>query len=149
MSGSPAPPSPRRVSPHRGSDLPPFQHPLHNTPCLCKDGRPLYILRLGHMDTKGLMKAVGEEALLQHVSQGPHFPNPQGCLRVEKPKERSPAPFSTFQVLSVSEEGQKRCEGNTKQFGRPIRQEPRRGRIPSNSKNSQGSLSMDAVPGAC
>ncbi|KAF6271730.1 SEC14 like lipid binding 5 [Rhinolophus ferrumequinum] len=54
-----------------------------------RDGRPLYILRLGHMDTKGLMKAVGEEALLQHV-------------------------------LSVSEEGQKRCEGNTKQFGRPI-----------------------------
>ncbi|XP_024409219.2 SEC14-like protein 5 [Desmodus rotundus] len=53
------------------------------------DGRPLYILRLGHMDTKGLMKAVGEEALLQHV-------------------------------LSVHEEGQKRCEGNTKQFGRPI-----------------------------
>ncbi|KAB1251082.1 SEC14-like protein 5 [Camelus dromedarius] len=55
------------------------------------DGRPLYVLRLGHMDTKGLMKAVGEEVLLQHV-------------------------------LSVNEEGQKRCEGNTKQFGRPIRQ---------------------------
>ncbi|GAB1299976.1 SEC14-like 5 (S. cerevisiae) [Apodemus speciosus] len=54
-----------------------------------KDGRPLYILRLGQMDTKGLMKAVGEEALLQHV-------------------------------LSVNEEGQKRCEGNTRQFGRPI-----------------------------
>ncbi|XP_006874960.1 PREDICTED: SEC14-like protein 5 [Chrysochloris asiatica] len=53
------------------------------------DGRPLYIVRLGQMDTKGLMKAVGEEALLQHV-------------------------------LSVNEEGQKRCEGNTKQFGRPI-----------------------------
>ncbi|XP_037669945.1 SEC14-like protein 5 isoform X2 [Choloepus didactylus] len=53
------------------------------------DGRPLYILHLGQMDTKGLMKAVGEEALLQHV-------------------------------LSVNEEGQKRCEGNTKQFGRPI-----------------------------
>ncbi|KAM5227972.1 SEC14-like protein 5 isoform 2-T2 [Ctenodactylus gundi] len=53
------------------------------------EGRPLYILRLGQMDTKGLMKAVGEEALLQHV-------------------------------LSVNEEGQKRCEGNTKQFGRPI-----------------------------
>lgn len=35
-----------------------------------KDGRPLYILRLGQMDTKGLMKAVGEEALLQHVSRG-------------------------------------------------------------------------------
>ncbi|VCX41551.1 unnamed protein product [Gulo gulo] len=41
------------------------------------------------MDTKGLMKAVGEETLLKHV-------------------------------LSVNEEGQKRCEGNTKQFGRPI-----------------------------
>ncbi|XP_012502988.1 PREDICTED: SEC14-like protein 5 [Propithecus coquereli] len=53
------------------------------------DGRPLYILRLGQMDTKGLMKAVGEEALLRHV-------------------------------LAVNEEGQKRCEGNTKQFGRPI-----------------------------
>ncbi|KAF4015562.1 hypothetical protein G4228_007168 [Cervus hanglu yarkandensis] len=32
------------------------------------DGRPLYILRLGHMDTKGLMKAVGEEVLLKHIS---------------------------------------------------------------------------------
>ncbi|XP_019515790.1 PREDICTED: SEC14-like protein 5 [Hipposideros armiger] len=81
------------------------------------DGRPLYILRLGHMDTKGLMKAVGEEALLQHV-------------------------------LSVNEEGQKRCEGNTKKFGRPIRQEPCRRQIPSNSKNSQGSLNMDAVLGS-
>ncbi|XP_011885801.1 PREDICTED: SEC14-like protein 5 isoform X2 [Cercocebus atys] len=53
------------------------------------DGRPLYILRLGQMDTKGLMKAVGEEVLLRHV-------------------------------LSVSEEGQKRCEGSTRQLGRPI-----------------------------
>ncbi|EHH60144.1 SEC14-like protein 5 [Macaca fascicularis] len=51
-------------------------------------GRPLYILRLGQMDTKGLMKAVGEEVLLR--------------------------------VLSVNEEGQKRCEGSTRQLGRPI-----------------------------
>lgn len=58
--------------------LPSFQHPLSDVPCLCADGRPLYILRLGHMDTKGLMKAVGEEALLQHVSRGPHFPGPLG-----------------------------------------------------------------------
>uniref|UniRef100_A0A8C9PDN7 SEC14 like lipid binding 5 n=1 Tax=Spermophilus dauricus TaxID=99837 RepID=A0A8C9PDN7_SPEDA len=28
--------------------------------------------------------------------------------------------LSSLQVLSVNEEGQKRCEGNTKQFGRPI-----------------------------
>lgn len=43
-----------------------------------EDGRPLYILRLGQMDTKGLMKAVGEEVLLQHVSQLPqcHFQCP-------------------------------------------------------------------------
>lgn len=32
-----------------------------------KDGRPLYILRLGQMDTKGLVKALGEESLLRHV----------------------------------------------------------------------------------
>lgn len=54
-----------------------------------RDGRPLYILRLGQMDTKGLVKALGEEALLRHV-------------------------------LSINEEGQKRCEENTKIFGRPI-----------------------------
>ncbi|XP_029102899.1 SEC14-like protein 5 isoform X1 [Scleropages formosus] len=53
------------------------------------EGRPLYILRLGQMDTKGLVKALGEEALLRHV-------------------------------LSINEEGQKRCEENTKIFGRPI-----------------------------
>ncbi|KAK3604295.1 hypothetical protein CHS0354_011367 [Potamilus streckersoni] len=32
-----------------------------------KDGRPLYILRLGNMDVKGIMKSVGEEAILKHV----------------------------------------------------------------------------------
>ncbi|XP_053327747.1 SEC14-like protein 5 isoform X2 [Spea bombifrons] len=55
-----------------------------------KDGRPLYILRLGQVDTKGLVKALGEESILRHV-------------------------------LSINEEGQKRCEENTQQFGRPIR----------------------------
>ncbi|XP_028828025.1 SEC14-like protein 5 isoform X3 [Denticeps clupeoides] len=54
-----------------------------------REGRPLYVLRLGQMDTKGLVKALGEEALLR-------------------------------QVLSINEEGQKRCEENTKIFGRPI-----------------------------
>lgn len=37
------------------------------------DGRPLYILRLGHMDTKGLVRALGEESLLRHVR------NPSRC----------------------------------------------------------------------
>uniref|UniRef100_A0A8C9R4W3 SEC14 like lipid binding 1 n=1 Tax=Scleropages formosus TaxID=113540 RepID=A0A8C9R4W3_SCLFO len=54
-----------------------------------KDGRPLYILRLGQMDTKGLVRALGEESLLRHV-------------------------------LSINEEGLRRCEENTKVFGRPI-----------------------------
>ncbi|MEE6506833.1 hypothetical protein FKM82_007871, partial [Ascaphus truei] len=54
-----------------------------------KDGRPLYMLRLGQMDTKGLVRALGEESLLRHV-------------------------------LSINEEGLRRCEENTKVFGRPI-----------------------------
>lgn len=36
----------------------------HNTD---KEGRPLYILRLGSMDVKGLLKAVGEDGFLKHV----------------------------------------------------------------------------------
>ncbi|KAL7850720.1 hypothetical protein SRHO_G00200690 [Serrasalmus rhombeus] len=54
-----------------------------------KEGRPLYILRLGQMDTKGLVRALGEESLLRHV-------------------------------LSINEEGLRRCEENTNIFGRPI-----------------------------
>ncbi|XP_030264355.1 SEC14-like protein 1 [Sparus aurata] len=54
-----------------------------------KDGRPLYVLRLGQMDTKGLVRALGEEKLLR-------------------------------QVLSLNEEGLRRCEENTRVFGRPI-----------------------------
>ncbi|KAL2078766.1 hypothetical protein ACEWY4_026451 [Coilia grayii] len=53
------------------------------------DGRPLYILRLGQMDTKGLLRALGEETLLRHV-------------------------------LSINEEGLRRCEENTNVFGKPI-----------------------------
>ena len=33
------------------------------------EGRPLYILRLGCMDVKGLLKAVGEDGFLKHVSR--------------------------------------------------------------------------------
>lgn len=54
-----------------------------------REGRPLYILRLGQMDTKGLVRALGEEGLLR-------------------------------QVLSINEEGLRRCEENTRVFGRPI-----------------------------
>ncbi|XP_039979510.1 SEC14-like protein 1 [Xiphias gladius] len=54
-----------------------------------REGRPLYILRLGQMDTKGLVRALGEEVLLR-------------------------------QVLSINEEGLRRCEENTRVFGRPV-----------------------------
>lgn len=36
---------------------------------LIVDGRPLYVLKLGQMDVKGIMKSVGEEAILKHVSR--------------------------------------------------------------------------------
>lgn len=90
------------------------------------------------MDTKGLMKAMGEEALLQHVSQGPHFLEPLGLPAGEEAKGMFTSTFSTFQVLSVNEEGQKRCEGNTKQFGRPIRQELHWEQIPQTVKAAKG-----------
>ncbi|XP_068205743.1 SEC14-like protein 1 isoform X3 [Palaemon carinicauda] len=32
-----------------------------------KEGRPLYLLRLGQMDVKGLVKSIGEEGLLKHT----------------------------------------------------------------------------------
>lgn len=40
----------------------------HTFPSPPADGRPLYVLRLGQMDTKGLVRALGEEALLRYVS---------------------------------------------------------------------------------
>ena len=36
--------------------------------CIILDGRPLYVLKLGQMDVKGLIRSVGEEAILKHVS---------------------------------------------------------------------------------
>ncbi|ELW72150.1 SEC14-like protein 5 [Tupaia chinensis] len=78
------------------------------------DGRPLYILRLGQMDTKGLMKAVGEEALLQHVSQALLGPDgrPLYILRLgqmdTKGLMKAVGEEALLQhVLSVNEEGQK------------------------------------------
>jgi len=31
------------------------------------DGRPVYILRLGQLDVKGLVKSVGYDSILRHV----------------------------------------------------------------------------------
>jgi len=53
--------------------------------CHFIEGRPLYILRLGSMDVKGLLKAVGEDGFLKHVSNNNgwvpiHSPDQQGVL---------------------------------------------------------------------
>lgn len=88
------------------------------------------------MDTKGLMKAVGEEALLRHVSQGLRSWTPclgPGLGRAvwgKAARRTLSSTVSPFQVLSVNEEGQKRCEGSTRQLGRPIRQTPGLGTNP-------------------
>ncbi|KAK3724995.1 hypothetical protein QZH41_017469, partial [Actinostola sp. cb2023] len=62
-----------------------------------KEGRPVYILRLGSMDVKGLLKAVGEDGFLKHVSTNVY----------------------SF-VVSTNEEGLKRTENLTKETGQPI-----------------------------
>jgi len=31
------------------------------------DGRPVYVLRLGQLDVKGLVKSVGYDSILRHV----------------------------------------------------------------------------------
>ncbi|PWA33282.1 hypothetical protein CCH79_00013609, partial [Gambusia affinis] len=61
-----------------------------------RDGRPLYVLRLGQMDTKGLVRALGEEVLLRQTKT-----IIKTCSLCK-------------QVLSINEEGLKRCEENTR-----------------------------------
>ncbi|GFG33633.1 hypothetical protein Cfor_03387, partial [Coptotermes formosanus] len=60
-----------------------------------KDGRPLYLLRLGQMDVKGLLKAVGEEGLLQltlHVCE-------EGLQLMEEATKTKGKPISTWSLL--------------------------------------------------
>lgn len=60
-----------------------------------KDGRPLYLLRLGQMDVKGLMKAIGEEGLLQltlHVCE-------EGLQLMEEATRALGKPISTWSLL--------------------------------------------------
>ena len=48
---------------------------LHLCNVLCyiivTDGRPVYILRLGQLDVKGLVKSVGYDSILRHVRMSP------------------------------------------------------------------------------
>ncbi|ESP04007.1 hypothetical protein LOTGIDRAFT_212187 [Lottia gigantea] len=55
-----------------------------------KEGRPLYILRLGQMDVKGLMKSAGEEAILKHVLSV----NEEGLRRAEGATNKRGYPVS-------------------------------------------------------
>ncbi|XP_069684497.1 SEC14-like protein 1 isoform X1 [Periplaneta americana] len=60
-----------------------------------KDGRPLYLLRLGQMDVKGLLKAIGEEGLLQltlHVCE-------EGLQLMEEATRTQGKPISTWSLL--------------------------------------------------
>ena len=42
-------------------------HLLYSLIFCVADGRPVYILRLGHLDIKGMLRAVGEDALLRYA----------------------------------------------------------------------------------
>lgn len=59
------------------------------------DGRPLYILRLGHMDVKGLLKALGEEGLLQlalHICE-------EGLRLLDEAADRLQRPVMSWSLL--------------------------------------------------
>lgn len=55
-----------------------------------KDGRPLYVLKLGQMDVKGLMRSVGEEAILKHVL----YVNEEGLRRADEATKSRGYPVS-------------------------------------------------------
>ncbi|XP_076654861.1 real-time isoform X1 [Halictus rubicundus] len=60
-----------------------------------KDGRPLYILRVGQMDVKGLLKSIGEDDLLLlalHVCE-------EGLLLMEEATNSSGHPISEWTLL--------------------------------------------------
>ncbi|XP_020605467.1 SEC14-like protein 1 isoform X2 [Orbicella faveolata] len=64
----------------------------HNTD---KEGRPLYILRLGSMDVKGLLKAVGEDGFLKHVVSI----NEEGLKMTEELTKKTGHPISSWTCL--------------------------------------------------
>ncbi|XP_029202752.2 SEC14-like protein 1 [Acropora millepora] len=64
----------------------------HNTD---KEGRPLYILRLGSMDVKGLLKAVGEDGFLKHVVSI----NEEGLRMTEELTKNTGHPISSWTCL--------------------------------------------------
>lgn len=69
-----------------------FPGAWHNTD---KDGRPLYILRLGHMDVKGLLKSIGEEVLLKLAVQICE----EGLQLIEQATNKSGKPVLNWSLL--------------------------------------------------
>ncbi|ALC37995.1 retm [Drosophila busckii] len=60
-----------------------------------KDGRPIYILRLGHMDVKGLLKSLGMEGLLRlalHICE-------EGIQKINESAERLEKPVLNWSLL--------------------------------------------------
>ncbi|XP_064554042.1 protein real-time [Drosophila montana] len=60
-----------------------------------KDGRPIYILRLGHMDVKGLLKSLGMEDLLRlalHICE-------EGIQKINESAERLDKPVLNWSLL--------------------------------------------------
>jgi len=60
-----------------------------------KDGRPLFVLRLGMMDVKGLIKSVGEEGLLKMTLQCCE----EGLRLIEDATAQSGHPITTWTLL--------------------------------------------------
>lgn len=60
-----------------------------------KDHRPLYLLRLGYMDVKGLVKSVGEEGLLRHTLAICE----EGLKLTEEATKRHNRPITTWSLL--------------------------------------------------
>ncbi|XP_044249385.1 protein real-time isoform X1 [Drosophila takahashii] len=60
-----------------------------------KDGRPIYILRLGHMDVKGLLKSLGMDGLLRlalHICE-------EGIQKINESANRLEKPVLTWSLL--------------------------------------------------
>ncbi|CAG0891982.1 unnamed protein product [Darwinula stevensoni] len=77
-----------------------------------ENGRPMYLLRLGQMDVKGLVKSIGEEGLFKLVG----FRAPSSVGRVRGVGLTG----SVLQVLHICEEGLWKTEEATRALGKPI-----------------------------
>lgn len=77
-----------------------------------KDGRPLYILRLGHMDVKGLLKSIGEDGLLKLVSFSYFF--------LFSLFSKFSLKTNQNQTLHICEEGLRKMQEQTNREEKPI-----------------------------